>query len=101
NYSWGDVVKVENRNGELYVIALVTESGHSTVQIIFFDRSVIESTKAQLQEMGCEYEVSDLSFLISLDIPPKVDYKSVRIFLDDGAQKEFWSFREACLAHQI
>ena len=34
-YSLGDIISVENRDGELFVTGLIKESGHSTVRIIF------------------------------------------------------------------
>jgi len=99
NYSWGDIVKVEDRNGELFVIGLVEESGHTTVRIIFFNAIDISPTVKKLEEMGCSYEGSDVSSLISVDIPPEVDYQVIRGFLNEGEQNDKWSFQEACIAH--
>jgi hypothetical protein len=101
NYSWGDLVEVENRSGELYVTRLIKESGHTTVRLIFYRTEIVEPTRIQLKEMGCESEVSNIPSLISVDIPPKVDYKSVKQFLDNGEEKEIWSYQEACLAHTL
>lgn len=100
NYSWGDVVKVEDRNGELYVIGLVEESGHSTIRIIFYENENINGAIERLKDMGCDYEVSNISSLIAVDVPPQVNYNELRSFLDEGEENELWSYEESCLAHR-
>lgn len=100
NYSWGDIVKVENRNGELYVIGLVKESGHSTIRIIFYKKEDIDPTIERLKDMGCDFEGSNIPSLISVDVPPEVNYSDVRQFLDVGEENEMWSYQESCLAHK-
>src|ERR1051326_6512587 len=74
-YSWGDVVSVEDRNGELYVTGLIEESGHTTLRIIFFKNDIIKETMERLQQLGCNYEGSNIPTLMSVDVPPSVDYK--------------------------
>ena len=100
-YSWGDIVKAEDRNGQLYVTGLVEESGHSTIRIIFYENESIQPTIEQLKKMGCDYEGSNITTLISVDIPPEVDYKNVKQFLDEGEKNDKWSYEESCLAHNI
>jgi hypothetical protein len=51
--------------------------------------------------MGCNYEGSNIPTLISVDIPPEVDYKNIRKFLDEGEENETWSYQESCLAHKL
>lgn len=100
NYSFGDVVEVEDRNGELYVTGLVKESGHSTIRIIFYEKQDIDKTLERLKEMGCDYEGSNIVSLISVDVPPEVDYNIVRAFLDKGEEGDKWSYQESCLTHK-
>jgi hypothetical protein len=100
-YSWGDIVSVENRNNELYVIDLLEASGHSTVRIIFYDYNIIPSTRLQLQSLGCSSEISDNANLISVDIPFSADYSIVRDYLEEGENSEIWSYEESCIAHDI
>lgn len=97
-YSFGDIVSVEERSGELYVIGLVKESGHSTVRILFNDRGDVQNTRDQLKKMGCDSEISNVPTLIALDIPPQVNYASVREFLEEGVKNEKWGYEESCLA---
>ena len=100
-YSWGDIVSVENINDELHVTDLIEESGHSTVQIIFFNKEIIQTVAEQLINMGCSYEGSNIPSLISVDIPPQVDYKNIKAFLSEGEENGMWSYQESCLAHKI
>ncbi|XHR95950.1 DUF4265 domain-containing protein [Mucilaginibacter sp. UC70_90] len=100
-YSWGDIVSVEDRNGELYVTDLIEESGHSTIRIIFYTNEVIEATIQQLNNFGCTYEGSNIAKLISVDVPSTVDYKPIKKFLTEGEISELWSYEESCLAHEI
>jgi len=99
NYSFGDILEVENREGELYVVNLVRGSGHSTVRIIFYNKDDISSTLKELVKMGCDYEGSNISALVSVDIPPEVRYDIVKEYLENGEQNNKWSYEEACLAH--
>jgi hypothetical protein len=101
SYSLGDIVKVENRNGELFVTGPVEESGHSTVRIIFYNEELIPSTTEQLEKMGCQWEGSNVTTLISVDIAPEINYTPIRNFLDEGERKDLWSYEESCLAHDI
>ncbi|SHN37620.1 DUF4265 domain-containing protein [Mucilaginibacter sp. OK098] len=100
-YSWGDLVRVEDRSGELYVTDLIEESGHSTVRIIFYDEETIKQVTERLINMGCSYEGGNIPTLISVDISPEIDYKPIRDFLEEGEKNEIWSYEEACLAHKI
>jgi hypothetical protein len=99
-YSLGDIVSVEERNTELYVTGLIKESGHSTVRILFNNKKNVQITRNSLIELGCESEVSNIPKLISVDIPPDVDYfKNIKPFLDEGVQNGKWGYEESCLAH--
>lgn len=99
DYSWGDVLKVEDRNGEIYVTELLEQSGHSTVRVIFFSKEVIQQTLDKLIKYGCSYEGSNISTLFSVDIPPKVDYAIIKKILEEGEVNDLWSYEEACIAH--
>jgi hypothetical protein len=98
-YALGDIVSVESRNGELYVTGLIEESGHSTIRILFENKDHVQPTRNRLKDMGCDSELSNVSVLISVDIPPDVAYKPIREFLEEGEANELWSYEEACLAH--
>ena len=97
-YSLGDIVSVEERNGELYVTGLVEASGHSTVRILFNNQNDVQSTRDKLKSMGCESELSNISTLIAVDIPPNIPYEKIRDFLIEGEENEKWGYEESCLA---
>lgn len=99
-YSLGDVVSVEDRNGELFVNGLVQESGHSTVRVILSDKADVVPLREQLKKLGCDSEISDVSILISVDIPPEVDYSIIKNLLVEGENLSKWSYEESCIAHQ-
>jgi len=98
-YSLGDIVNVEDRKGELFVIELIKESGHSTVRIVFYDINDVVKTREYLKNLGCESEISDIPTLIAVDIPPNVDYKKIKAYLEDGTSLSKWGYEEACIAH--
>lgn len=99
-YSWGDIVSVENREGELFVTGLIKESGHSTVRIILNDQKDVEKTRDYLKSLGCDSEISDVPILISVDIPPSVSYLQIKNYLENGEKSSKWSYEEACIAHR-
>jgi hypothetical protein len=98
-YSWGDVVSVENREGELFVTGLIQESGHSTVRIIFYKSDEVHDTIEYLISIGCDAEISNIPTLISVDIPAEISYKQVKEFLEGGRNLSKWDYEEACIAH--
>ena len=80
---------------------LVAASGHSTLQVVVFDKADVLAVREVLKEMGCPSELSDLPRLIAVDIPPDVDYGPIREWLEDREQSGDLSYREACLAHTV
>ena len=100
-YSWGDIVSAENRNGELFVTGLIKESGHSTVRVILLNNQSVATLRRSLKKFGCDSEISNLSFLISVDIPPEVNYSIIKKFLVEGEKVSNWSFEESCIAHHL
>jgi len=98
-YSLGDIVSVEDRDGELFVTGLIEESGNSTVRIIFQDKDILNTTRDELRQLGCDSEISDISTLISVNIPKNIIYSEIRKFLDIGENNNLWSYEESCIAH--
>lgn len=97
-YSWGDVIKVKNDKGKLFVESLFQESGHSTIRVLFSDSSMVRRIRGELSQMGCSTELSNVDKLISVDIPPDVSYDLVTKFLGEGEEKEEWEYEEACIS---
>lgn len=99
-YSLGDIVSVEDRNGELFVNGLVQESGHSTVRVILSDKDDVVTLRERLTRLGCDSEISNVPILISVDVPPEVDYSLIKNLLVEGENLSKWSYEESCIAHQ-
>jgi len=100
NIALGDLVSVENDDGELYFDSLIEASGHSTIQIAFFDMSKVGDVQRTLEEMGCHWEGSHIESLISVDVPIEVPYASVKEFLETQESLRVLEYREACLGQQ-
>jgi Domain of unknown function (DUF4265) len=100
-YALGDVVLVENRNDDNYVIGLIKESGHSTVRILFNEKEIVELTRSSLKNLGCDSELSELSYLVAVDVPPNINYKNIKNFLENGERQNKWIYEEACIAHNF
>lgn len=98
-YSLGDVVSVEDREGELYVTGLVVESGHSTIRILFTREEFVSNARDELKLLGCDSEVSNISTLVSVDIPSNIVYSEIKEFLEKGVKDGKWGYEESCLAH--
>ncbi|MDM1072409.1 DUF4265 domain-containing protein [Empedobacter brevis] len=97
-YSYGDIVRVEEEGGELYVKELIKPSGHSTIRILFSDVNLIPSTRDFLKQIDCDSEQSNMDSLVAVDIPENVFYQKVRDYLDEGENKGLWEYEEACIS---
>ena len=98
-YSLGDIVSVENRKGDFFVDGLISESGHSTIRIIFNNIDDVELTRKFLKELDCDSEISDVPILVSVDIPPNVSYSKIKKYLIQGEEMGRWNYEESCIAH--
>ncbi|WP_406474278.1 DUF4265 domain-containing protein [Streptomyces sp. NBC_01615] len=97
--SKGDLVSYSAGGaGEFEFEELLSVRGHSTLRIIFFDGSRIEELVRQLQEVGCSTESGRVQDLMSVDIPPGVEYRSVMSLIEAGLSSELWDYEESCIA---
>ncbi len=99
NISFGDIVSVEEDDGQLYYDNLIQPSGHSTIQLVLLETSCFKYLTESMERMGCSWEGSHLPQLISIDVPKDVNYKSIKFFLDKGEEEHQWTYKESCLAH--
>ena len=99
NYALGDIIETQIIDNDLFVKKLIKASGNSTIHIIFYDENIVQKTRDALRSMGCSSELSNISSLISLNIPANIDYiNKIKPYLVDGEVNELWSYQEACLA---
>jgi hypothetical protein len=95
--AYGDLVSAEDRDGELFFDELIEASGHSVIQIIFYQEEDVEPITQDLVNLGCTWEGSHLPTYIAVDVPLGIDYKSVQIYLEEKTNTKKLGYREACL----
>jgi hypothetical protein len=93
----GDVVKVVRDDGILYFDSLVKESGNALVRIIFYHDDDVQKVRKELEELGCESELSHNPRYIAVNVPREVNYAIVRKVLDRGFNEDRWDYQEAIL----
>jgi hypothetical protein len=98
NVAVGDLVSAErDENGLLWFSKLIKSSGHSTIRIWFAREDDVATVREQLRRLGCSSEVSDIRRLVAVDIPPTVEYRGIKMMLDDGEAAGNFDYEEACL----
>jgi Domain of unknown function (DUF4265) len=98
-FSFGDIVSAKLIKDECIVTGLIKESGHSTIRLLFKNIKSIVKTRKLLLGLGCQSEISDLPQLISVDIPPHINYDAVKTVILEGEKTNKWFYEEACIAH--
>ena len=102
----GDIVEAEETKDGLIFKRLIEPSGHSTVRVVIFRNgrndeqsgAEVGGLREALRTMGCSTELSHIPNLITIDIPPEVDYQSVKTLLSEKEHDGFLEYEEACLA---
>jgi hypothetical protein len=95
----GDIVAVKHANAELVFDRVIRASGHSTLRVILFGDTSKEKVRADLAALGCETEGSHLPSLISVDVPPQVEYEAVLGYLRSAAERDQLDYEEAAIRH--
>lgn len=73
-------------------------SGNSTVQVVLIDKSQdINSIRDTFEKLGCVSEKVNEGYF-SMEIPVAVDYKPVKLKLDEMEAKEIIGYAEPCLS---
>lgn len=98
NLALGDIISVENDQGVLYFDDLIEASGHSTIQIIFFDSKQSEKVINRLEQLGCQWESMKGQPYFAVDVPADVDYSKIKKFLDIQFENKVLDYKEACLS---
>lgn len=99
--SYQDVVRANEKNGQLFFGEIVARGGHSTYRIILLDsKELFEEYWQVLQQLGCTYE-EGLNRLLSVDIPPLTDIHAAYKVLEAGEKAGVWSFEEGHCGHLL
>jgi len=85
----------------LYFDSLIKPSGHSAIQIVFFDVNQIERITKELENLGCHWEGTHIKAYISVDIPPAIPFNKVRDYLKNQTSLKLIDYKEACIGHPI
>ncbi len=96
--SYKDVVSVQRKEGELHFEEIVSPSNHSTIRVIVFHEMNVDFLRQSLTRLGCSSELNKTK-MISVDIPPEVNYSKVIELLAKGEEDELWDYEEAAIRH--
>ena len=98
--AFGDIVRVraDHKRRELVFEDFVSESGHSAVRIIIKGSGVRAEADAMLRAFDCSWEIDITGSLWAIDVPPHVDYASMRNSLLCLAGSEGIGIEESALA---
>lgn len=96
NLAYNDLVKVEEDGGEFFFDELLEASGHSTIQIVFFKKDVVQEVTKRLLEMGASWEGAHIETYIAVDVPPSADYTVIKKFLSQQESDLILSYKESC-----
>lgn len=99
--SYGDLIRVrpDHDRRELVFESFTSESGHSTIRIVFLRGSVRESVERWLHEAGCSWETTrGFENLLAVDIPPTVGYRDLRQWLRERVDSGDLEFQESAIS---
>ncbi|MCF7530002.1 DUF4265 domain-containing protein [Neisseria lisongii] len=96
NLALDDIIAVET-DEKLYFDKLVSSSGNSTINIVFFDEK-IDIIVQKIRNMGGEIRYWNNKY-ISINIPANISYYPIKNFLNHLEENHCLSYREACLAN--
>jgi len=94
----GDIVKVQEVDGELFFSERVKDSGNSVIRMRIYDRGELDSIRAELRALGCDSEGDGI--VLAVNVPADVPYAPVFRFLTAGDRAKRWGFEEAVLCHE-
>lgn len=93
----GDIVKVQEVDGELFYNERVKDSGNSVIRMRIYDHADLDSVRAELRALGCDSEGDGV--VLAVNVPANVPYAPIFRFLSEGDRAKRWGFEEAVLCH--
>ncbi len=98
--SYRDIVSTDPEEyGFFYFKKVLKRSGSRTIRIFVFEQEAVEETCKELNLRGCETERAD-RHLVAVDIPPKISYEDVLVYLEEGFSNGTLEYEEACLGFE-
>jgi hypothetical protein len=97
----GDLVAAQpDGDGMLCFSGLVRASGNSTIRLLFAREEDVAAVREELRQMGCDSEVSDVSRLVAVDVPPSVKYEGLKAYFEEGERAGRFEYEEGCLGQR-
>ncbi|MEU3531178.1 MULTISPECIES: DUF4265 domain-containing protein [Streptomyces] len=99
--AFGDLIRVrpDNERRELVFESFTSESGHSTIRVIFLEEGERESVEEKFRAIGCNLSSSHgFASLIAVDIPPSVNYEELRQWLLRKVESEVIEIQESAIS---
>ncbi|MET7783621.1 DUF4265 domain-containing protein [Streptomyces sp. NPDC005388] len=98
--AFGDIVRVraDHERREFVFEEFVSEAGHSAVRVIIKDDDARDMVDALLRSFECSWEIDATGYLWAIDVPPRVDYASMRTALLGVAEEGKIGIEEGALA---
>lgn len=94
----GDIITVTSKNGEYCFKKLETESGNSTIRVLFYNLEYINEVMKYLEDNGCTWEGSNIKNLFAVNVPLKVNYTLLSSYLDGFMNQNILEYEEGCIA---
>jgi hypothetical protein len=88
----GDVVRVGHYGAEAWIEELAEASEHSTVRVIALGPNDVDVPRRAVEALGCSVIETVIDRMIAVDVPPTVDFDSVRTYLAAGQRASKWDF---------
>jgi hypothetical protein len=102
-FSEQDTVKVEDRDGSLFVTGAEARGGHSTYRVYLPTNTTDEKFALDwkpLENLGCTYERANRR-IVAIDVPPSADVYAVYTVLEYGEKDGCWEFEEGHCGHAL
>jgi hypothetical protein len=99
--AYGDLIAVrpDNERRELVFDHLKSESGHSTIRIVFLQRDKRVTVEGKLRAAGCTWtSARGFGNLLAVDIPPEVNYVNLREWLLLQVESEVIEVQEGSIS---
>jgi len=101
--SYGDRVKVDDVDGTLRLLGVVSRGGHSTYRIFAkkgHDDPRVQALLKKLNDLHCDIEVGTKG-LIAVDVLPEADIHKVYAFLEEAKRGGIVDFQEGHCGHPL
>ncbi|TCJ17712.1 DUF4265 domain-containing protein [Flaviaesturariibacter flavus] len=98
--AFGDIILLEEDNGNFYVDTVISPSGHSVIQIMIKKPEFIERLLKTLHDLGIEATTRADEFYLVVDVPPRINFSQLTSILEKYAESEIIAYRHACISDE-